>query len=89
MILKNKNIKRLIAISLVVFALWVTIPKRFVYTFLNSNTKSSISVSKETNTETKNTGDYTIEKYNTPSYFNLFKFLTSFMPSKPQSGKAI
>ncbi len=89
MIFKNKNMKRGTAIGLVVIAVWVIAPSRFVNTFLINTSSSSINVNNEATAESKTTDDYTIGKYNTPSYFNVFKFLTSFMPSKPQSGKAI
>ncbi len=89
MIFKHKNMKRFTAIGLVVVAVWVIAPSRFVNAFLINTNASPINASNEATTESKTTDDYTIGKYNSPSYFNVFKFLTSFMPSKPQSGKAI
>jgi len=82
---KNKYIKILASCFLVMMALWVATPKFYIHDLLNHNHESSINIKGETNLEQKTTDDCDFEKYNTPSYFNVFKFLTSFLPSKPQS----
>jgi hypothetical protein len=66
-------------------ALWVATPKVYVHNLLNHNHDTSIEVDGETKLQEKSTDDCNFEKYNTPSHFNVFKFLNSFIPSKPQS----
>jgi len=66
-------------------ALWVATPKVYVHNLLNHNHDATIKVEGETKLEQKNTDECDFEKYNTTSYFNVFKFLNSFVPDKPQS----
>src|ERR1700741_5520066 len=83
---KNKYIKILTSCFLVLLALWVATPKVYVHNLLNHNHDSTIKVDGDTNIQQKNADDdCDFEKYNTPSYFNVFKFLNNFIPSKPQS----
>lgn len=83
--IKNKYIKILTSTLLVLMALWVATPKVYVHNLLNHNHDASINVSGQTKVDNKNTDDCDFEKYNNPSYFNVFKLLTNFIPSKPQS----
>ncbi len=83
---RNKYIKILISFLLILVAFWVTTPKVYVHNLLNHNHDASINISDKTKVDNKkNTDDCDFEKYNTPSYFNVFKFLNNFMPSKPSS----
>lgn len=66
-------------------ALWVATPKVYIHNLLNHNHDTTIEVDGKTKLQEKSTDDCNFEKYNTPSHFNVFKFLNSFIPSKPQS----
>lgn len=83
--LKNKYIKIITSTFLLLMALWVATPKVYVHNLLNHNHNVSIDVNGESKLQQKNSDDCDFEKYNTPSYFNVFKFLNSFVPDKPQS----
>ncbi|MDX2174478.1 MAG: hypothetical protein SFY56_15350 [Bacteroidota bacterium] len=83
--LKNKYIKIFASSFLVLMALWVATPKVYVHNLLNHNHSVDIDVNGESKLQQKNSDDCDFEKYNTPSYFNVFKFLNSFVPDKPQS----
>lgn len=85
---KNKYIKIALSSFLVVMALWVATPKVYIHLLLNHN-HSPISIDKETKVKSNSTSDdCDLEKYNKPSYFNLFKFIYSFIPTKTKgSGK--
>lgn len=82
---KNNYIKILTSFLLVLMTLWVATPKVYVHNLLNHNHDTSVNISGQTKVDNKNTDDCDFEKYNTPSYFNVFKFLNNFIPSKPHS----
>lgn len=67
-------------------ALWVATLKSYIHGLLNHNhDNSSITINGETKVENKNSDDCNFEKYDIPSYFNVFNILGNFLPSKPQS----
>jgi hypothetical protein len=82
---KNKYIKILASCFLVLMALWVATPKVYIHNLLNHNHDSSVKTSGDTNIQQKNSDDCDFDKYNTPNYFNVFNFIFSSVPKKPQS----
>jgi len=70
---------------LVLMALWVATPKVYIHALFNHN-HEDISISTETKVKSQSDEDCDFEKYNKPVYFSLFKFISSFLPLKPQSG---
>ncbi|WP_317900187.1 hypothetical protein [Aurantibacillus circumpalustris] len=86
---KNKYIKISVSAFLVLMALWVATPKVYIHALLHHD-HSAISIDKETKVKSHtSTDDCDIEKYNKPSYFNLFKFIYSFIPSKAKNTNKI
>ena len=79
--LKNKYIKISLVSFLVLIALWVATPKVYLHNLLNPF-HTEVSIDTETKVKSESNSDADIEKYNKPSYFNLFKFVCSFIPSK-------
>jgi len=74
---------------LVLLALWVATPKVYIHELLNHN-HTEMDVSTETKVKSQSsTDDCDFEKYNKPSYFNLFKFICSFIPSKAKNSSKI
>lgn len=79
---KKKFIKLVVSSFLVLMALWVATPKIYIHALLNHD-HSAITIDAETKVKTHSSSDdCDLEKYNKPSYFNLFKFIYSFIPSK-------
>ena len=82
---KNKYIKISVSAFLVLMALWVATPKVYIHALLHHD-HSVISIDKETKVKSHSSADdCDIEKYNKPAYFNVFKFIYSFIPSKTKS----
>ena len=82
--LKNKYIKVLMSSFLVLMALWVATPKVYIHELFNHD-HSEISIGTETKVKSESTDDCDFEKYNKPVYFSIFKFISSFLPLKPQN----
>jgi len=83
--LKNKFVKIAVSSFLVLMALWVATPKIYIHALLNHD-HSAISIGAETKVKSQSADDdCDIEKYNKPAYFNLFKFICSFIPSKTKT----
>lgn len=83
--LRNKYIKISVSALLILIALWVATPKVYIHDLLNHD-HSGISAGTETNVKSTSTDDCDFEKYNKPVYFNLFKFINSFIPQRqPES----
>ncbi len=68
---------------MVLCALWVATPKVYIHNLLNHD-HSSINTSDETSVQTEAKDDCDFDKYDSPVYFTLFKFINSFIPSKPK-----
>lgn len=86
--MKGKLFKISSGIFLILMALWVATPKVYIHNLLNHNHHQVVNPISEgvvIDESGANDDDCDFAKYNTPSYFNIFNFLTSFIPSKPQS----
>lgn len=86
---KNKYIKIAVSSFLVLMALWVATPKVYIHALLNHE-HAAVSLESETKVKSQSADDdCDIEKYNKPAYFNLFKFICSFIPSKTKTSSKI
>ncbi len=65
-------------------ALWVATPKVYIHALLNHN-HTEIKIDSETTVKSASSDDCDIDSYNKPAYFNVFKFISSFIPSKEKS----
>ena len=66
-------------------ALWVATPKVYIHQLLQHD-HSAVSIDAETKLKSSSSDDdCDYERYNKPSFFNLFKFIFSFIPSKTKS----
>jgi hypothetical protein len=81
---KNKFIKFSVSTLLVLLALWVAVPKVYIHDLLHHNHSVSI-VGDETKLQSQSAEDCDFQEYNKPVYFNIFKFISSFIPVKPQN----
>jgi hypothetical protein len=70
-------------------ALWVATPKVYIHALLNHD-HSAVTLDAETKVKSQSSQeDCDVEKYNKPAYFNLFKFICSFIPSKTKTQSSI
>lgn len=83
---KNKFIKSLVSVLLVVLALWVATPKVYIHDLLHHN-HSNVLIGNEAKVKSQSTDDCDFEKYDKPVYFNIFKFISNFIPLKPSNSK--
>lgn len=87
--LRNKYIKIAVSSFLVLMALWVATPKVYIHELLHHD-HSEVLIGSETKVKSQSSSDdCDFEKYNKPAYFNLFKFICSFIPSKAKSSAKI
>lgn len=85
----NKYIKIAVSSFLVLMALWLATPKVYIHALLHHD-HSAISIDPETKVKSQSSDDDgDMEKYNKPAYFNLFKFIYSFIPSKNKNTSKI
>jgi hypothetical protein len=86
---KNKLIKLTVSSFLVLMALWVATPKVYIHHLLNHE-HASIKIGEETQINTPSADeDCDFEEYNKPAYFNIFKFVFSFIPAKSKGSEKI
>ena len=70
-------------------ALWVATPKVYIHQLLKHN-HSNIQIGKESQVNSQSTSDdCDFEEYNKPAYFNIFKFVFSFLPSKAKGAEKV
>jgi hypothetical protein len=81
--LKNKYIKLFVSSFLILMAVWIAVPKVYVHELLSHDHSVPLKTN-GTAVSTQSTDDCDFEKYNKPLYFNIFKFISSFIPLKPQ-----
>lgn len=84
---RNRHIKLFGSALLVLIALWVATPKVYIHILLKHD-HSLVKADAETKVNSESNEDCDFEKYDKPAYFNIFKFICSFIPSRqPHSGK--
>jgi hypothetical protein len=81
--IRGKKSKFLVSTLLVVMALWVATPKVYIHALFKHD-HASYNLGPETQVKPQAADDCEFEKYNKPAYFNIFKFISSFIPLKPQ-----
>ncbi len=86
---KHKIIKLAISSFLVLMALWVATPKVYIHHLLNHD-HTNINVSKDTQLSPQASDEVCdFEEYNKPAYFNIFKFVFSFIPAKSKGSEKV
>lgn len=79
---KSKRKIILSSILLVVF-IFAAVPKVYIHSLLGHTHHSQKAVSSETSVNSdENTKDCDVEKFDTPVYFTVFKFILNFLPLK-------
>lgn len=85
-LLLKKSFKILISSVLLTVVLFASVPKIYIHQLLghhhNSEQKKSDVTSVSTDDETK---DCTFEKFDTPVYYTVFKFISNFLPLQESS----
>lgn len=79
--LKNKYTKIVVATFMMLIALWVATPKVYIHNLMHHD-HSEVSGGTETKVKSATTDDCDFDKYDKPVYFNIFKFIFSFIPVK-------
>src|SRR6218665_55875 len=82
--LKNKFIKITVSVFLLLMALWIATPKVYIHELLHHN-HAALTIGNQTQVQSQSADDCDFNEYNKPVYFNLFKFISSFIPLKPQN----
>ena len=77
---RHRSIKTVSAIVMVLLAVWVALPKFYVHALFNHQ-HTPLEITNETSVQSK-ADDCDFEKYDKPAYFNLFKFICSFIPDR-------
>ena len=86
---KHKLIKVAVSSFLVLMALWVATPKVYIHHLLDHE-HSKINISKDTQLNSPaGDDDCDFEEYNKPAYFNIFKFVFSFIPTKSKGSEKV
>lgn len=84
---KTKLIKSVTSLLLVILILWVATPKVYTQQLFDRNIPP-IQIVKESQLKSQSTNENSdLEEYNKPAYFNIFKFIFSFVPSKSKGGE--
>lgn len=84
---KTKVIKTVTSLLLLILFLWVVTPKVYTQQLFNGKI-APIQIVKESQLKSHSTNESSdLEEYNKPAYFNIFKFIFSFVPSKSKGGE--
>lgn len=83
MILKNKITRVCVLSILFVCTLWIVTPKAYIHQLLNHD-HQTIKTDGETSVQTETNPDCDFDKYDSPVYFTIFKFINNFIPLKPK-----
>lgn len=81
--MKSKISRFLISAFLIMTALWIATPKVYIHQMFN-HTHEVIKNSKGEQLKAESGQDCEFDKYNTPIYFTIFKFINNFIPLKPK-----
>jgi len=80
---KNKSIKVITSIFLLLLSAWIAVPKFYVHELFHHNHEVVKSSGKTSVQAEQSTDDCEFEKYNKPVYFHIFTFISKFVPAKP------
>ena len=83
MILKGKITRVSVFSILMLSALWLVTPKVYIHKLLNHN-HETVKTNGETSLQTEANPDCDFDKYDSPVYFTIFKFINNFIPIKPK-----
>src|SRR5687767_14372045 len=87
--LRSKKIKLFVSSLFVLLAVWVATPKVYIHALLGHQ-HAAYSISTETRVKSQDQSDNCeFDKYNKPAYFSIFKFISNFIPLKPQNAGKI
>lgn len=64
-------------------ALWVATPQVYIHKLFN-HSHELVKTNGETSVQTEADADCDFDKYNSPVYFTIFKFINNFIPLKPK-----
>jgi hypothetical protein len=81
MILKSKLTKFTVFSILFLSALWLVTPKVYIHKLLNHN-HQTVKTNGETSVQAETNPDCDFDKYDSPVYFTIFKFINNFIPIK-------
>jgi hypothetical protein len=82
--LRRRKTKLVLSCLFVLLAVWVATPKVYIHALLNHD-HSGYAVSSETRVKSQSADDCEFDKYNKPGYFSIFRFISNFIPLKPQN----
>lgn len=81
--MKNaKLIKAILSSFLIICVLWAATPKVYIHNLLNHKHDVGVKTGETSVKESEATEDCDFEKYNTPVYFSIFKFISNLIPVK-------
>jgi hypothetical protein len=83
MMLKSKIARYSVFAILFLCALWIVTPKSYVHKLLN-HSHQTIKTNGETSVQAESDPDCDFDKYDSPVYFTIFKFINNFIPLKPK-----
>ena len=83
MILKSKLTRITVFSILFLSALWLFTPKVYIHKLLNHN-HETVKTNGETSVQAEANADCDFDKYDSPVYFTIFKFINNFIPIKPK-----
>jgi hypothetical protein len=81
--LRNKYTRIAISSFLILMALWVATPRVYIHNLFH-HTHPEATTGTETKVKSATSDDCDFDKYDKPVYFNIFKFIISFIPVKAQ-----
>jgi hypothetical protein len=84
--MKTKDLRKIIISSfLIVCVIWIAVPKVYVHTLLGHVHATVPQVNDGTTIQTNEVkDDCEFDKFNSPVYFTIFKFINNLIPSKPK-----
>lgn len=81
--MRKAKIGRIVLVSFLFFcALWLAIPKVYIHKLYHQH--QLFQNTGEPSVQTDTDSDCDFDKYDTPVYFTLFKFINKFIPLKPK-----
>ena len=88
MLFKSKITKVCVLSILFLCALWIVTPKAYIHQLLNHD-HQTVKTNGETSVQTETNPDCDFDKYDSPVYFTIFKFINNFIPIKPKHEAAL
>lgn len=76
------KIKIFLSLSLLAVVLFAAVPKVYIHNLLGHHHGVIQSTNEDTVNELENTQDCNFEKFDTPVYYSVFKFILNFLPLK-------